>query len=239
LSYAEIKVATERYSPKIIILEFYPTGILHYEGDYDRLSILLPYYHDYPEIRPIILMRSPYERLKLMSSIYPYNSNIINIIGFNTKAAELRRSYDGYVPLNEFLNDNMLKPLPEIHDQSWVDVKKAIDPYMIKSLENIIDLCKEKNITLFIINSPVFHETNEIARTLPEIAQISLEIIHRNNVNFIDLSDEPTFAGHPELFADKAHLNYKGAKIFSNMLATKIAKTLEYYPLKMKLTSNN
>lgn len=224
LSYALIKVITERYSPKIIILEFSPTGITHYTGDYDRLSILLPYYHDYPEIHSLIQLRGPFEKIKLISAIYPFNSNIINIIGFNTKAATLRQAFDGFVPLKEVMNENMLKSDPPVINQTPVDIKSAVDPNMISSLENIIQICKDRNITLFIINSPVFHRVNEILNPDPEITKITLDIIHRNNVNYLDFSNDPAFAGHIELFADKAHLNETGAKMFSHMLVTRLSK---------------
>ena len=116
---AELKVITERYSPKIVILEFSPTGIVHYDGDYDRLSVLLPYYQDYPEIRSFLQLRGPFEKIKLMSSIYPFNSDIINIIGFNTNTRAARRhDFEGYIPLNEVLNPEILKFKPQYVSQS-------------------------------------------------------------------------------------------------------------------------
>jgi hypothetical protein len=228
LPYAEIKSITKRYSPKIIILEFSPTGIVHYEGDYDRLSILLPYYQKYPEMRPLILLRGPYERIKLLSSIYPFNSDIVNIIGFNTKNSEAqKRDFDGYVPLHEVLNANILKPRSEIANQAMIRTKSVVDPNMVNALENIIRICRRENITLFIINSPVFHEADEPISPAFPIEKISLDIIHRNQVNYFDFSDNPAFVGHPEWFADKEHLNEEGSRVFSNMLTEILSKTIE------------
>lgn len=228
LPYALINVATERFSPKIIILEFFTEGIVHYPGDYDRLSILLPYYKEYPEIRSIILLHSPYERIKLMSSIYPFNSDIINIIGFNTNTGEARKNdFEGYVPLKEVLNIDMLKPQPEIVNQSEIRTQSVVDTNMVKALENIIRLCKGKNISLFIITSPVFHTVNEKQSPPSPVAELSLEIIHRSKVNYLDFSFNPTFIGHFEWFADKNHLNEAGSKVFSNMLIDSIGKTIE------------
>jgi lysophospholipase L1-like esterase len=172
-------------------------------------------------------LRGPFEKIKLLSAIYPYNSNILNIIGFNTKAAVLRNSFDGFVPLNEIMNENMLKEDPPVINQIIPGKNSAVDPNMISSLENIIHICKDKNINLFIVNSPVFHKINEINDQFPEITKISMNIIHYNNVNFWDFSDDPAFAGHIELFADKAHLNATGAKIFSNMVVARLSKTFE------------
>lgn len=226
LPYAEIKSITKRYSPKIIILEFSTTGIVHYEGDYDKLSILLPYYQKYPEIRPLILLRGPNEKIKLLSSIYPFNSDILNIIGFNTKTSEAqKKDFDGYIPLTEVMDTNQINARHEILKQLLIGTKSVVDTNMVSALENIIQICKAKNITLFIINSPIFHEANEqIGPSFP-VEKISLDIIHRNQVNYFNFSDNPSFVGHPEWFADKAHLNEQGAIVFSKMVTDILSKT--------------
>jgi hypothetical protein len=224
LPYALIKVLTERYSPKIIILEFFTDEIVHYEGDYDRLSILLPYYKEYPEIRTLIKLRSPYEGLKLMSSIYPFNSNIINIIRFNTNTHSAhKQDFEGYIPLTGVMSNDMLKPATEII------IPSVVDTNMVNSLENIMRLCSRKNINLFIITSPVFHTINEKQSSPSSISELTLEIIHRNQANYLDFSFDSTFTGHIEWFRDKWHLNDEGAKIFSNMLIDSISKTIGTY----------
>ncbi len=234
---AEIKVLTERYTPKIIVLEFSPTGIVHFDGDYDRLSILLPYYQDYPVIRSFLQLRGPFEKMKLMSAIYPFNSDIINIVGFNTNTrAAHRHDIEGYVPLNEVLNPEILKYKPEYVSQAVMRTQSSLDTNMVNALENIISICKEKNIALYIINSPVYHMVNEIQTPEYAVAKISLDIIHHNHVNFLDFSDDPAFVGHPELFADQGHLNDKGARIFSNMVINSLSKTIEINAEKEKLT---
>jgi hypothetical protein len=219
--YAQIKIITERYSPKIIILEF--SGINNFQGAYDRLSILLPYYKEYPEIRSIIQLRSRFERIKLLSSIYPFNSNVIDIIRFHTNIPE---DFDGYIPLKKMLDIDLLKPEPEIVRQSEIRALVA-DTNMVNALENIIRLCKNKSISLFIITSPNFHKVNDKQSPLFPAAELALDIIHRNQVNYLDFSYNPVFAGHPEWFADEVHLNEEGSKIFSNMVTDSIRKSFE------------
>ncbi len=214
LPYAQIKVITERYSPKIIILEFHPDNIVHYPGDYDRLSILLPYYKEYLEIRPIILLRSPYEKVKLLSSIYPFNSDIINMIRFITNIPTARRNdFEGYVPLEGVMSVDILKQDPEIETQAVIDIN------MLNALKDIISLCKEKNISLFVVSSPLFHAVNERQYPPTTTAKLSLDILQQNNINYLDFSFDSTFIGHLEWFRDRAHLNDKGAKIFTTQLA--------------------
>ncbi|HZY26563.1 MAG TPA: hypothetical protein VFE71_12105, partial [Bacteroidales bacterium] len=225
--YAQIKIITDRYSPRIIILEF--SGVNNFQGAYDRLSILLPYYKEYPEIRPLIQLRSRFERIKLMSSIYPFNSDVIDIKRFRK---DLTEEFEGYIPLKTKLNTDLLNSQPEIAKQSEI-ATTVPDTNMINALENIIQICKSKNIALFIITSPNFHSVDEKQGPLSAATELALDIIHRNQVTYLDFSFDPVFAGHPEWFADEVHLNEKGATIFSNMVTDSIRKTVGTYA-KMK-----
>jgi hypothetical protein len=222
MQYAQILVITKRYSPKIILLEFHPDKIVHYPGDYDRLSILLPYYKLYPELRPIIHLRSPYEKIKLLSSIYPFNSKVINLVRYNTNThAARKQDVDGFLPItNKEMNFEMLKTRPEKAAQFLIDTN------MINALKNIISICKEKNISLFLVYSPIFHKVDEKQSPSSYIADLSLQIINKEKVNYRDFSFDSIFAGKMDLFVDKVHLNSRGATLFSENLAHWIKKKL-------------
>jgi hypothetical protein len=220
LQYTQIEIVSERYAPRVIILEFTPEKIVRYSGDYDRLSILLPYYKMYPEIYPIIRLRSPYERIKLLSAIYPFNSNVINIIGFNTRirAAE-KQDFEGYIPLkDQVMNIGMYKKDTEVIFQSTPDPNKII------ALKDIIDICQKKRIKLFIISSPIFHDVSD-KRPIPSYAANQvLEIFKSENVNYLDFTYDSLFNAHIEWFKDQAHLNDKGAEVFTKILSSNLKK---------------
>jgi hypothetical protein len=224
LQYAQIKIITKRYSPKIIILEFHPDKIVHFDRDYDRLSILLPYYKDYPEIRSLILQRSPFERLKLLSTIYPFNSNIIDIIRFNRvrHGMHKRDDVDGYIPLHEVMNSDMLKT----KTAKLVQSNPVVDTNMVNALKNIIRICKEKSISLFIVSSPIYQQIYEKQGLPSSPAMLSLNIIHSESVIYFDYTYDSSIVRHMEFFKDKVHLNDSGAKVFSNKLIIAMKKTL-------------
>lgn len=227
LPYAQIKVLTERYSPKIIILEFSPENVVHFTGIYDGLYILLPYYKEYPEISSLILLRGSYESIKLLSSIYPFNSNIINIIRFNTNYhAERKKDYDGYVPLKRVMSNDMVKPIIETETEKENRTQSFVEANLVKALENIIYLCKMKDISLFIITSPIFHTHYDKRNPQSAASKLSLEIISRNQVKYLDFSFDTAFCGHFEWFSDRGHLNEVGSKVFSNMLIDSISKII-------------
>lgn len=228
LAYAQIKIITERYSPKIIILEFTPSNIVRYPGDYDRLSILLPYYQDYPGIRPIILLRSHYERVKLLSAIYPFNSklntNLMNIIRSRSNIPQVMElDHDGYIPLYGKMTLDMLKP-----DEKHADTEPVVDNNMVEALNNIISICKEKNISLYVFSSPVYHKIGEERGPVSKIEKISLEIMKNNRTYYFDYSYDSAFVGNLEFFKDQNHLNNYGAKVFSNDVVIKINKQIHH-----------
>src|ERR1700744_3286016 len=60
-SYAMLKCVLTRYTPKAIILDVMPDEFKLLQSNYDRLSILLPYYQQHPEVRGIVNLRSRFE----------------------------------------------------------------------------------------------------------------------------------------------------------------------------------
>ena len=66
--YALLKAVTKRYIPKIAILSFDAGNFSVNQEAYDRLSSLLPYYKNHPEIRSIVDLKGPYEKIKMLSA---------------------------------------------------------------------------------------------------------------------------------------------------------------------------
>ncbi len=222
LPYALFKVMTKRYTPKIIILE-YNADINGGARGYDRLSVLLPYYKDYPELDPIISVRSPYEKFKLMSAIYPFNSNIVYIVRYNTNAFVERKDIDGFYPAKSKIpNMEVLEKLIKA-DQEY-NMKAKYDSNVVIALKYVIDWSKEKNISLFIVNSPVFHMENESQIPTSQASQQAVDYIKKSNVNYFDFSSDSTFQGHMEWFFDHIHLNEDGAKVFTNVIIDTLKK---------------
>ena len=214
LQYAQIKILTERYSPKIIILEFDPENIIFNSSAYDKLSILLPYYTEYPVLQNTILLRGPFENIKLFSAIYPFNSNLINIIRYNTKGTyAIKKDFNGYIPLTQVMTIDNYKP--ETDKPQF----KVVDTNMVNALKSIIEICKEKEITLLIVNSPVYHTIHKAHSGITTVANVSLEIMKQENVKFLDFSTDTAFAGNIFLFKDNGHLNIVGATKFTSKIA--------------------
>jgi hypothetical protein len=209
-NYAVFKEITKRYNPKLVIFDIAPDELEYRIYEYERLSILLPYYKTHPEIRPIVDMSNPFVKIKLISSIYPYNSLIFKIgmgnLEFNKKREP---SKSGFVPYfavmkNELPDTMKIKP-------------STIDENKINALKDIITTCKKKNIQLVFVYSPVY----SIIRDSYYYPLIS-DYFSGYNVEYIDLSNDPVFINNPQYFSEKIHLNNDGANVFTTMVLKEI-----------------
>jgi hypothetical protein len=89
-NYAVFRSILKRYTPKIIILDIGFDELYSDAEEYARLSPLLPYYKNHPEIRDLIEKRSSFEKIKLLSNIYPFNSSLLAIAMGNLEVNKKR-----------------------------------------------------------------------------------------------------------------------------------------------------
>jgi hypothetical protein len=211
---AVLKSILKRYTPDAIILDFTRIELEERASSYERLAALLPYYKDHPEIRSIVQLRSKYEKIKLLSQIYPYNSDIFSIIVGNLKFNKKRKKdYKGYVPLN--------KDMVASGSDKMVDEKEAgLDSLKINAYKEFLLICKEAGIKLTVVCSPYVFKAEGPGISLITGQQIAKE----NGIEFLNYSEDPNFINNFNLFTDKNHLNYKGAEIFSQIIGERLAK---------------
>ena len=214
--YAILKGILKRYTPKIIILDFDINEFKKTQESYDRLSPLLPYYKTHPEIRPVVELKSPYEKFKLLSKIYPYNSLIVSILGgnigyfnieyFNNRQKSKDVNTNGYFPLSSTWREPERKEPPSINYE--------IDSNKVKVYESFIRDCISSKAELYVVCSPVFVKQGYVSPSI----DLGEEIAKKYSLNFLDYSKDSTILNTPRLFADMVHLNNDGAKAFSNKL---------------------
>jgi len=205
---AVLKSVLKRYTPKIIILDF--TGIETGEIESDRLSILLPYYRTHEEIRSIIELKSPFERIKLISQIYPFNSQILLTVIGNLEINKIKRA-DNNIHVADY--EEWKAELDSIPNS----IAYTRDSNIIVYFHEFITDAKKSGAKVFIIYSPVFlkYDKNQ------EI-DICNRICNAEHVPFWDFSKDTLFLQNKQFFKDVLHLNHKGAILFSNLVVEKI-----------------
>lgn len=207
--YAVLKSVLKRYSPKIIILDIENGVFKESQSSYDKLSILLPYYKDHPELRSIIELRSPYEKLKLQSKVYPYNSLLFKIALGNITVNK-NEDIKGYVPLKR----SWKEPIRTVD----LSNKYQLDTNKINFYKAFINDCNKAQVKLYIVCSPYFlHLIGNDASIL-----LAKRIAGDKNVDFFDFSRDESFLKDSKLFDDTVHVNVNGSKIFCNKLIDKL-----------------
>jgi hypothetical protein len=215
--YAVLKSVLNRYSPKIVVLDFVRGEFNQSQDSYDRLASLLPYYRKHKEIRPIIELKSPFEKVKLISKTYPYNSLLLTLLIGNLDANKSRKQdFNGYVPLYRTCNNN-------VNNVISMNIEKELDSTKIKIYESFIQDCIKSKVKLYIVCSPYLVKTNKADPSI----MLGKEIAKKYDVLFFDYSSDTTFTNNNDLFADIEHLNDNGARVFSEIVTTKIKTPID------------
>ncbi len=206
LSYARLNAILSRYTPKMIIYDFEKSFDIN-DGDNHRyLGKLKPYYPDY-EIDSIFNEISLSERFKMLSQLYRYNSQLVDIaIGLLSNSPKTAESYT-YHPLEHIM---------DYEPDSQSDVGLSIDSIKMNYLCRFVDKCKEKKIQLIFAVSPTYKaESIDFQSTISKFT-------NNNQVKVLNHYSDTTFTSHKELFGDVTHLNKTGANKYSKAISKEI-----------------
>lgn len=209
-NYAIFKSITKRYLPKMIIFDINPDEIEYTANSYDRLSSLLPYYHTHPEIRGTVDLRGPFEKIKLLSSIYPFNSVLLTLVKEilqNKKKTDSENK--GYVPIFKKMKYEKIDTVKIVSEK----INVCSDDNKTAALKDMIRICKQHKIILVFVQSPIFIVNHDSYYN-----SLFSEICKENQVSYFNLSAQTIFINHPDYFADYDHLNDNGAKVFSTII---------------------
>ena len=194
-----------RYTPKEIVFEIHPCDFQEtpYSGK-ERAGSLAPFCGMSKECDEMLKLSGNYWPYQL-SWVYRYTGSLPSLL--TGKLGSMDRSLKGWKPLDGVLDTIGIKaeeyPFPA--DQERIDL-----------LERFIKDCKEKNIQLSLIVSPMYVCSEN------DVYKIPRELAAKHQIPFIDHYRDSTFVGHSELFYDFGHLNKKGADMYSEMIAKEL-----------------
>lgn len=207
LSYGILNMMNSRNYPKLVIYDVKQQFDLYRysgDGDYTRYIKLLRPFFGNKEADDIISSISNWELIKLKSSLYRYNGQLISMV------LNLRNNANdnnmGYQPLEGYIENG----LPQERDYIL-----EIDPIKYKYLNDFIDFTKDKGIQLVIVLSP---EYNTPLNNDFEPIRV---ICESKGITLLDYFDNPIFQ-NKDLFKDHCHLNPNGAKVFTEKLVSNL-----------------
>ena len=186
---------------------------------FDYLSCFLPYAAEEPAAAEIAALRSRWERVRLVSRIYPYNSLLVSLL--SPRLGKVVRPRDGYVELEGRMAVDTTAvaagPGPGAYPR---------DPLKWKYLVKAIGVLREGGVDVVAVRSPQW-VAGEAARA--EDRRISAELrrtFDELGVRYLDFSvlDHPEL-GEAALYRDASHLNGAGALRFTRELAESLQVT--------------
>ena len=196
-----------RYTPKTIIFEIHPCDWMQtpFSGT-ERANSLAPYCGMSKTCDEMLKLSGNYWAYRI-STVYRYTGSLPNLMA--GKFGTMDRSLKGWKPLDGVLDTTGIKaeeyPFP-------------IDKERVDLIERFIKDCKQKNIQLSIIVSPMYVCSKK------DVFKIPRELATKHHIPFIDHYRDSAYVGHPDLFYDFGHLNRKGAEIYSEMIAKDIKR---------------
>lgn len=202
-----------RHKPKLIILDINPWELSPDKTKYEKLSILLPYCIKHPEFIKYVQNESKWERLKLLSQTYPYNSSLFILFYNFFFSSHLNKDANGYLPLTGVMNkkelDDYTANLKNEKQNNRVDLK-AVNYY-----REFLQKTQQNNIKTYVIISPAIIKEQVNLKKKQILMAIAKEY---KNVSFLDFSDDPRFNYKYKFFSDIYHLNKTGSEEFSKNL---------------------
>ena len=196
-----------RYTPKEIIFEIHPCDFLDtpYSG-IERVGSLAPFCGMSETCDEVLKLSGKYWPYRL-SMVYRYTGTFPSLL--TGKLGSMDRNLKGWKPLDGVLDTTNL-----VAEEYPFPVKRE----KINLLERFINDCKQKNIQLSIIVSPMYICSKE------DVYKIPKDLAAKHQIPFIDHYRDSMFVGHPEFFYDFGHLNRKGALLYSKMISQELKR---------------
>ncbi len=204
-----LRAQNENSNFKLAILDL-AAGILADTHSDDKLAYIYPEIDQNPDLKVDLLSHLKAERWKFYSSIFPYNSKMVELfIPKRNSSFQEYKNELGYIALPA---QPAMRRISKELDLNAPEVYYRIQNNL-ELFKEIIDWCATHQITLINVISPIYHNSASARELLNRFKTIA---------PIIDYSDFGN--NHPEWFNDDLHLNEKGADAFSNQLCMDLLK---------------
>jgi hypothetical protein len=223
---AFLDVIIGRYTPKVIILDVntYELDITE-QKHYDRLSILYPYLGRHPILWETVKMKSPFEKIKHLSSIYPYNSLLGMIVSGNLNSKTKHVAPNGFCAMQGVVTESFKE----------VTYKEGpFDDNKINAFNQFLSDCTSRGISVYVVKSPIFQYETNISNSMAYIIAACEQL----QIPFISYQNREDFTDS-RLFRDRTHLSDIGADKFSSDFAhfLTLAMRQPYRAIAVRLSS--
>jgi len=157
--------------------------------------------------------------------LYGYAVNDMNFTWVTGLAGRLgwnprEDRYLGFEPRKAQWSDDFAR----FKEGSHGTVRFKIEPEGVREFEELMALCKQMNIPVLLVYSPVYYEMQKIEVNRDEIFDRFKEIARRYDATLWDYSGSP-LSLRRDYFVNSQHLNADGAAAFSADFGTALARS--------------
>lgn len=180
-------------------------------------GFLLPeYFGASEEIDALLLDRSRFEFIKLLSHSYRYNSRILAMARQLVKPDVI--GHGGYVPLTGELPEGLSSPPPPVPEEStFADSEKYVRLY-----RDFIQAARLHQMEVLLVIPPRYVAVNSQDAVWERGMRTFRKLADETHAELFRYDGRPEFANR-KVFRDAQHLNDQGARDFSQLLAADIA----------------
>ena len=218
------EVIFKRYQPKIVILDLVLWDIQVDRGKYDKLSVLLPYCNEHPELAKYVNGDDRYGRIKLLSQTYHYNSFLLPGAYNALFPSKIPAVGDGYLPLDHTMTADDYHRFVKSEQVDSIEFIKhpdeSVDQRAIGMFRSFLANTQKYRIKTYLVLSPFILPPS--IRFQKKIALLKTIAKQYPDVTFLDYAVSSGFTYHYQKYADVFHQNATGAEEFSERLVTRL-----------------
>ena len=205
-----LNMILDRYNPKAIIWDIQPESFCNERGieEYQNYRNFSPYYYDNNSwAYNYINEESSKMKYRMYSRMFAYNSLAISYLSFVTrKGQDLDR---GFLP---FPNEGYKYPSLDKIDEKEYKIPQAY----LNILESTIKRCQDLGVDINVFMSPAFSIKN---KALLAAEKAIKDTSKANGVKCYSFYSDSVFLSDSTLFKDALHLNGRGARKYTEMVA--------------------
>lgn len=211
--------------PKILILDLDDGALQNSENIFNKFQYLA--YYDTPEYKSVAEKIDPDYFFEKIIPIYKYRGyemNIFNQIKSQKKTSLCPNNINGYVEHDINWIEKDYLNFKRIFSKSKLTAKFDINKYGLglSVLRGIIKDCKKNNIKIFFVCSPSYYESQTYYPENKMRINLILKAISReNSIAYFNFSND-SLCYQKKYFYNSAHMNKKGAVIFSSKIGNLI-----------------
>lgn len=203
----------QTYTPKIIILNVDATNIVYSQEENESIKNLAPFIDRSDALKNILYAQGLFEPIKYLSMSYRYNSKLFPIIKNLYFPDEEGNGFSG---LHRTMD-------PAHFALPWKTEKAktlSADPKALTLLRETIRAAHQYGVQVFVVNSPRWRPDGIVDPAQKPLLAFIEHTAKAEKARYHEVTIEryPVFQ-EASLFADPAHLNARGARLFSDIVA--------------------